>query len=527
MSNEHQNYSTENQRLAIRKYADQNGFVIVETYQDNARTGITLRSRDGLRQLLQDVTNHSVSFQAIIVYDTSRWGRFQDTDEAAHYEFLCRSAGIHVHYCAEPFSNDGTPTDTLLKTIKRTMAAEYSRELGVKVAAGQRNIFTRGFRGGGALPGYGLRRMLVAADGTPKQILRLGERKAVQSDRVILVPGPAEEVTWVREVFRLFIEEEYNYREIAELLNGNGVARANGRSWDVYAVRELLTNSKYNGWLTYGKWTRRLQTKPRKTPEAQWLRVRHPSAKLIDDATFLSARKRIKSFTINKADGELLDELRSLMATKERLSSDIIRRIPRATAPNVYRYRFGTVRNALELIGYTHPETKQIVTRRRVQQLRSDLMQQLKEMFPKAISIRGRGGRTRNWLQLRTGAKISVRACIQPAGLKLSSGWLMHRAKSESRWIALVALLNRENTRVERLLIYRSVPDKTLYISSKSPWLELGVPLDELQRFCELVAMIRLAKPKLGIREQRANVSTVKRPYVAPTVLVLKKSITR
>jgi hypothetical protein len=25
------------------------------------------------------------------VYDVSRWGRFQDPDEAAHYEFLCKA----------------------------------------------------------------------------------------------------------------------------------------------------------------------------------------------------------------------------------------------------------------------------------------------------------------------------------------------------------------------------------------------------------------------------------------------------
>jgi hypothetical protein len=42
----------------------------------------------------------------------SRWGRFQDADESAHYEFLCKSAGIPVHYCAEPgcVSRDIAPT---------------------------------------------------------------------------------------------------------------------------------------------------------------------------------------------------------------------------------------------------------------------------------------------------------------------------------------------------------------------------------------------------------------------------------
>jgi DNA invertase Pin-like site-specific DNA recombinase len=124
MSTEHQPYSLENQSVANAKCAQANGFEIVQTYADSSRSGIVLKHRDGLRRLLDDVIDKNVLFRAILVYDVSRWGRFQDVDEAAHYEFLCRSAGVPVHYCTEPFCNDGTASNTLLKTIKRTMAAE-------------------------------------------------------------------------------------------------------------------------------------------------------------------------------------------------------------------------------------------------------------------------------------------------------------------------------------------------------------------------------------------------------------------
>ena len=100
MSTEHQQYSLENQSLAIQTYADSHDFEIVQTYADSARSGVVLRHRAGLQQLLQDVVRGSSGFRAILVYDVSRWGRFQDTDESAHYEFLCKSAGVPVHYCA-------------------------------------------------------------------------------------------------------------------------------------------------------------------------------------------------------------------------------------------------------------------------------------------------------------------------------------------------------------------------------------------------------------------------------------------
>lgn len=75
----------------------------------------------------------------MLVLDVSRWGRFQDIDEAAYYEYHCRKHGIAVEYVAEAFgrSASASPFDSILKQLKRAMAGEYSRELGVKARAGQ------------------------------------------------------------------------------------------------------------------------------------------------------------------------------------------------------------------------------------------------------------------------------------------------------------------------------------------------------------------------------------------------------
>jgi DNA invertase Pin-like site-specific DNA recombinase len=99
----------------------------------------------------------------VLVYDVSRWGRFQDVDESAYYEYICKRANVSIHYCAEQFENDGSLSSSLLKTIKRTMAGEYSRELSVKVFAGQCRLIERGFRQGGPA-GYGLRRQNKSTD---------------------------------------------------------------------------------------------------------------------------------------------------------------------------------------------------------------------------------------------------------------------------------------------------------------------------------------------------------------------------
>src|SRR5438094_2049086 len=100
MSTEHQQYSTENQRDAIRQYAQSRGMVITRSYVDAGKSGLRIEGRAALKQLLKDVESRQVDFSVILVYDVSRWGRFQDTDESAYYEYICRRANIKVHYCA-------------------------------------------------------------------------------------------------------------------------------------------------------------------------------------------------------------------------------------------------------------------------------------------------------------------------------------------------------------------------------------------------------------------------------------------
>ena len=111
------------------------------------------------------------------MYDVS-WGRFQDADEAAHYEYLCKSAGVPIHYCEEMFLNDNSTSGLTMKALKRSMEAEYSRELSIKVRGGLSRLTMFGFKAGGS-PAFGLRRLLVDSGGRPKQLLKDGERKSL------------------------------------------------------------------------------------------------------------------------------------------------------------------------------------------------------------------------------------------------------------------------------------------------------------------------------------------------------------
>ena len=101
MSTDRQIYSTANQIDAIAAYAARKNIAILRTYKDDGKSGLLLDRRPALKSLLGDVMLGKADFDCILVYDISRWGRFQNRDDSAHYEFICKAAGVRVQYGPE------------------------------------------------------------------------------------------------------------------------------------------------------------------------------------------------------------------------------------------------------------------------------------------------------------------------------------------------------------------------------------------------------------------------------------------
>ncbi len=351
MSTEHQQYSTANQGDVILEYAARRGYEIVRTYADEGKSGLNVAGREQLRRLIDDVQNQRADFDAILVYDISRWGRFQDADESAYYEYLCKRAGIEVHYCAEQFENDGGPTSTIIKSVKRAMAGEYSRELSSKVFKGQCRLIELGYRQGGA-PGYGLRRMLVNQAGEPKALLARGEQKSLQTDRVILVPGPDDELRVVRWIYEEFTTKGRREAEIAADLNSHGLVTDLGRPWTRGTIHQILANEKYIGNNVYNRTSFKLKHKHvRNTPE-MWVRRDAVFQSVVSPEAFFMARGIIQERARRFTDEEMLARLKELAKRHPTLSSHLIDAADDLPTSSAYRSRFGSLLQAYRLAGY-------------------------------------------------------------------------------------------------------------------------------------------------------------------------------
>lgn len=351
MSTDHQRYSTENQADAIAAYAAVHGMQITATYADEGKSGLNIGGRDALRRLIEDIQTQRADFEVLLVYDVSRWGRFQDADESAFYEYQCRSAGVRVVYCAEQFENDGTPVATIVKSVKRAMAGEYSRELSSKVFAGQCRLIELGYRQGGPA-GIGLRRLLVDERGESKGLLSRGEHKSLQTDRVILVPGPDGEAELVRRIYRLFVITGMTEAAIALLLNSEGLVTDLSRPWTRAAVHGILTNEKYIGNNVFNRRSFKLKQRRVYNPPEQWVRAEGVFEAIVTRDEFMKARQIILARSRRFSNEELLDQLRALLARTGAVSGLIIDECVDMPSSSAYRSRFGSLLRAYQLIGY-------------------------------------------------------------------------------------------------------------------------------------------------------------------------------
>lgn len=350
MSTDHQRYSVENQEATIREYADLHGFEIVRTYLDEGKSGLSIKDRYGLQQLLDDVHSRRADYGLILVYDVSRWGRFQDVDESAFYEYACKLSGVNIVYCTEPFENDGTTVSSIIKTIKRAMAGEYSRELSVKIFTTQRRAASQGFWTGGS-PGFGLRRVVVTPSGDRKYSLEPGEAKATRGNRVVLVPGPPDEVAAIQFIFDQFVTLLRTPYQIAGVLNARGTKFKIDRKWTAQSVKRILMSGKYAGRNIYNRRCGRLTKPVGWNPKEEWVQVENAFEPVVSPEIFAAAEKLLERKPVRPTTDEIVESLRGFYKQHGVLSTGIIDAAPNLPSSTVVRNRLGGMMGVHKVIG--------------------------------------------------------------------------------------------------------------------------------------------------------------------------------
>jgi DNA invertase Pin-like site-specific DNA recombinase len=226
-SEQGQGFSPDAQREVIRRFCAENDLELIGEYCDFHSGWRKSEDRPEFQRLMADAAEHR--FDVVLVFHTSRFARSQI--EARGYKQLLRERlGIRVLSATQPLGEDHTdPSAFLAESVDEMFDEYYSVSLSFWTKSGLREKARQGHLVGGLPWGY----------------VRDPESK-------IAVPHP-ERAPLVREVFERYATGQESDRTLAAWLNTQGARTTRDRQFGNDAVREMLCNAAYAGYVTAGR----------------------------------------------------------------------------------------------------------------------------------------------------------------------------------------------------------------------------------------------------------------------------------
>ena len=166
--------------------------------------------------------------------------------------------------------------------------------------------------------------MLINLAGEQKGELSRGEQKSLQTDRVILVPGPEDERRNVGLIYDLFTRQGKQEAEIAAILNAQGIVTDLGRAWNRGTVRQVLTNEKYIGNNVYNRTSFKLKKLHVQNAPEMWVRADGAFQPIVSPDDFFVARGMIQERNRRFSNEEMLARLKALAEKHQTLSGHLI-----------------------------------------------------------------------------------------------------------------------------------------------------------------------------------------------------------
>ena len=243
--------SIEQQREMVQRWAKSQGLVVVNEYEDAAKTG-TNADRPGYQLMLRELPKIKPAYVA--VWKNDRLAR--DRVELALVKQAIRSVGARVHYI-EGISPTDSPDSVLMEGVADAFAEYYSLQLSANIRRGQRYNAERALSNGHKIFGF-----------------------TVDQDKRY-IPDP-ETAPIVTQIFHDYASG-VSMQKICDQLNAQGIRTTRGYRFTPKNLNKMLKNRAYIGEYTYGRYVHE-DGMPR----------------LVDDLTFNEVQRR---FAINKRRG--------------------------------------------------------------------------------------------------------------------------------------------------------------------------------------------------------------------------------
>ena len=321
--------SIADQRNEIRRWAERNGYEVIEEYIDDAVSGTSADSRPAFQRMIADAEGGG--FQAVIVWNSDRFSR-ADVTETEHYRYLLRKAGVTIVSVTEDYlDRDGIDGD-VLRAVRQSQNRQFSVSLSQNTLRGQISSVLAESDPGRPTP-YGYDREVLGPDssvlyrvrfcpGSVREVYgkdgtvqaRYGKhqalRKPAKECRARLVLSDPARVEVVKDVYRLCLEG-CGFKTIAERLNQRRIPSAKGGLWSFTTIKSLLQNPVYAGDIVWNRRTEakfyrvkdgradkmRSRTESKKIThhaEEDWIVIKDAVPAIVDRQTWQRAQQMVK-----------------------------------------------------------------------------------------------------------------------------------------------------------------------------------------------------------------------------------------
>ena len=260
--------SIEAQLIAIKAYAESNGYVVIRAYVDKAITGTT-DNRPEFRRMMFDARNQE--FDAVIVHKFDRFARDRNLSLTA--KNTLQKFGVSLLSVVEHLTDD--PESIILESVILGMNEYYSKNLAREVMKGLRVNASKCLHTGG--------KPCLGYDVDPQTL------------KLVINEFEAEAV---RIIFKRYLEGE-SYTSINKELNSKGYTTKRGLPFGKNSLYEILHNEKYTGVYTYNKSaSKNFEGKFNRhkiKPESEIIRVEGGVPAIISKEDFDEVQKKLMS----------------------------------------------------------------------------------------------------------------------------------------------------------------------------------------------------------------------------------------
>lgn len=224
-------FSLDGQRNTLKRYAEREGMIVKEIYEDAGKSGKSIEGRPAFQKMLTDIKG-GLLIDYILVYKLSRFGR--NAADILNSLELIQSYDINLIATEEGIDSSQTSGKLLISVL--SAVSEIERENIIEQTMNGRREKARqgGWNGGFAPYGYEL------VNGK----LIINEYEAAQ----------------VRTIFDLYANTSLGYNGVAKEMNlrGTKIKRQNGTNeyWGVTTICRILDNPVYIGKIAFGRRTK-------------------------------------------------------------------------------------------------------------------------------------------------------------------------------------------------------------------------------------------------------------------------------